>query len=192
VTATAAPALPPEFRRAVAGLSQAPVRSGVQLGTLPAPGRLAPFSHAVSATVLGPDGESEVATGRLILLHDPDGVAAWDGTLRVVIFATCEMENEMTGDPLLPEVAWTWLIDGLTQTRARYTALGGTVTATTSTRFGDISGPGRSDDLEIRASWTATTADTAEHLQAFVELLATAAGLPPEGVTSLRRMPAGR
>jgi len=38
MTTTAAPSLPPEFRRAVAGLQQANVRSGIQLGTLPAPG----------------------------------------------------------------------------------------------------------------------------------------------------------
>ncbi len=192
MTATAATSVPPEFRRAIAGLQEARIRPGIELGPLPAPGRLAPFTHAVSATVPSPDGQAELASGRLILLHDPDGVAAWDGTLRIVIFATCEVENEIAGDPLLPEVAWSWLTESLGGSGARYTALGGTVTATASIRFGDISGPGRTDDLEIRASWTATVPDTSRHLQAFVDLLAVAAGLPPEGVSAIRGLPAAR
>jgi len=192
MTATAVPSVPPEFRRAVNGLQRAHVRAGLDIGALPAPARLAPYSHAVSVNLAGPDGRAEVATGRLILLHDPDGVAAWDGTLRIVVFATCEMENEIAGDPLLPEVAWTWLTDSLESAGAGFTALGGTVTATSSTRFGDISGPSRTDDLEIRASWTALDTDTAPHLTAFTELLASAAGLPPEGVATIRRMPTSR
>jgi hypothetical protein len=39
--------------------------------------------------------------------------------------------------------------------------------------------------LELRASWTADDADMGPHLHAFVDLLCTAAGLPPEGVTIL-------
>ncbi|HEY5117374.1 MAG TPA: DUF3000 family protein, partial [Nakamurella sp.] len=66
-------------------------------------------------------------------------------------------------------------------------ALGGTVTATSSTRFGDIAGPQRADDLEMRASWTADD-QTDLHLQAVAGFLAAAAGLPPEGVTLLQRV----
>ena len=65
------------------------------------------------------------------------------------------------------------------------TALGGTVTATTSVRYGDISGPPRAHQLELRASWTATTPDLGTHVQAFCEVLEHAAGLPPVGVTNL-------
>ena len=37
----------------------------------------------------------------------------------------------------------------------------------------------------MRASWTATGSDLTGHVQAFAEVLANVAGLPPEGVTSL-------
>jgi hypothetical protein len=54
-----------------------------------------------------------------------------------------------------------------------------------STRFGDIAGPQRSVDVEIRASWTALSFDLSAHLQAWLDVLGTAAGLPPPGVRLL-------
>ncbi len=48
-------------------------------------------------------------------------------------------------------------MDALTARTDQVRALGGTVTATTSVRYGDISGPPRAHQLELRASWTATT-----------------------------------
>jgi hypothetical protein len=137
--------------------------------------------------VVWSDDRPESASGRLILLHNPDGVDAWDGTLRIVIFVTAEVDDEIARDPLLPDVAWSWLTDCLELSGAAFTALGGTVTSTSSTRFGDIAGPGRTDDLELRASWTATDDQTGRHLAAFAELLAIASGLPPEGVASIGR-----
>lgn len=177
---------PAAFRRAVARLDVARLRTEIELGPLPAPARLAPYSHAVSATVYPPGAEEESASGRLVLLFDPDGVPAWGGELRIVAFATCELDTEIAQDPLLPEVAWSWLTESLDASGAGYTALGGTVTATSSTRFGDIAGPHRADDLELRASWTADE-NTDLHLAAFAGFLAAAAGLPPEGVTLLQR-----
>ena len=177
---------PAEFRRAVSRLDAARLRREVEIGELPAPGRLAPFSHAVAATLFAPGSDTESASGRMILLYDPDGVDAWGGTLRIVVFATCELDIEIAQDPLLPEVAWSWLTESLDGSGAGYSALGGTVTATSSTRFGDIAGPQRADDLELRASWTADE-NTDLHLQGFTDFLAAAAGLPPEGVTLLQR-----
>lgn len=176
---------PADFRRAVDGLSGSLLRAGTETAPLPAPGRLAPWTHAVAIAVGGPDGE-EVATGRMVLLHDPAGVPAWDGTLRIVVFGTCEVDADMAADPLLAGVAWSWLTERLSAYQVDYTALGGTVTTTCSTRFGDIAGPPRTDDLELRASWTARTPDTGPHLVAFADFLATAAGLPPDGVAAIR------
>jgi hypothetical protein len=82
-------------------------------------------------------------------------------------------------------VAWSWLVDALETHHQLVTALGGTVTATTSVRYGDISGPPRAHQLELRASWTATTLELGPHVQAFCEVLEHAAGLPPSGVTDL-------
>lgn len=176
-----------EFLQAVESLRGVRPRAEITLESMPAPARLAPHSFALAATVtvLDADGtEQEVGSGRWVLLHDPDGVDAWDGTLRVVVYATCVLDDEMATDPLLPRVAWSWLEDALRP--LQHTALGGTVTATRSTRFGDITGPDTADDLEIRASWTPRSVDLSRHLEAFVGVLASAAGLPPVGVSPIR------
>ena len=176
---------PATFRRAVASMRRLTVRPEVRLEPIRPPQRLAPWSYAISADVHGSEGV-ELATGRVVLLYDPDGVEAWDGVLRLVAFATAELEPDMAGDPLLPEVTWSWLTGALQERAADYTAAGGTVTQTTSTRFGDIHGPQTSVALELRGSWTARTDDIGPHLLAFIDLLCAAAGLPPEGVTILK------
>jgi Protein of unknown function (DUF3000) len=182
---TAAAAPPPEiFRLAVESLSNTAVRAEVRVEPLRPPQRLAPYSYAVSAEIIDADGK-DLATGRLVLLHDPDGHEAWDGVLRLVAYASAELDEEMGVDPMLPAVGWSCLTDSLDERSAAYRAAGGTVTQTTSTRFGDLHVPRTAVSIELRASWTVDTADLAPHLLAFVDLLCTAAGLPPEGVTAL-------
>jgi hypothetical protein len=182
---------PTQFREAVVAMNAAEVRSEIELGPIRPPQRLAPYSYALGAEVRRPEGEivPEVsegdAFGRLILLHDPDGAEAWDGTMRLVAFIQADLDPAEAVDPLLPEVAWSWLVEALESRAEHVTALGGTVTATTSVRYGDISGPPRAHQLEMRASWTATTLCLATHVEAFCEVLEHAAGLPPAGVTDL-------
>ncbi len=187
MTMSAGAAAPEVFEAALQQLAMVRLRPEIELGELPAPTRLAPWSHALSAAVAWDGARPDSASGRLILLHDPNGVAAWEGTLRIVIFLTAEIDEEIARDPLLPDVAWSWLTDSLGFAEAGFTALGGTVTSTSSTRFGDIAGPSRTDDLELRASWTATNELVGRHLVAFADLLAVAAGLPPEGVAAIGR-----
>jgi hypothetical protein len=175
---------PSIFRRAVDSLTATPVRPEVRIQPLRPPQRLAPWSYALSADVVSADG-LDLATGRLVLLHDPDGHEAWDGVLRLVAFASAELDEQMGIDLLLPAVGWSWLTDALDERGAGYRAAGGTVTQTTSTRFGDLAGPNTTVALELRASWTADDPDLSAHLLAFADLLCTAAGLPPEGVTVL-------
>lgn len=182
---TATTTWPADFRRAVAELTAVDLRAGTQIAELPSPTQLAPYTYAVSVAVPGLDGE-EVATGRLVLLHDPAGVDAWEGTLRIVVFGTCEIDLSMFADTLLPEVAWSWLTERMAAHRVDYVALGGTVTTTSSNRFGDISGPPQVNELELRASWTACSPHAGVHLAAFADFLATAAGLPPEGISAIR------
>jgi hypothetical protein len=177
-------ARPAIFRAAVASLTSTRVRHEVRVEPLRPPQRLAPWSYAISADVRNAAGD-ELATGRLVLLHDPDGVEAWDGVLRLVAFASAELDDQMGTDDLLPAVGWSWLIGALDERRAAYRAAGGTVTQTTSTRFGDLAGPSTAITLELRASWTADTEDMTPHLRGFVDMLCLAAGLPPEGVTLL-------
>ncbi|GAB2672642.1 DUF3000 domain-containing protein [Gordonia jinhuaensis] len=177
------------------------IRSEIEVGSIRPPQRLAPYSYAVGAEVRPdtdevPTDSDGTAFGRLILLYDPDGQDAWNGTLRLVAYIQAEVEAALAADPLLPDVAWSWLVDALgtdaqgesvdaARPGSPVTALGGTVTATTSVRFGDIAGPPRAHQLELRASWTATEPDLATHVEAFCDVLASAAGLPPSGVTRL-------
>jgi Protein of unknown function (DUF3000) len=177
--------VPDLFARAVDGLLAVTPRPEIVLEELPAPQHLAPYAHALGGTV-SRHGE-EVATGRLVLLYDPAGPQAWDGTMRLVSYVTAELEPELVNDPLLAAVCWSWLTDALEAHGASYTAIAGTVTQTTSTRFGDLAGPPSSADLELRASWTPLAANLGPHLSAWLALLASTAGLPPPGVTALSR-----
>lgn len=179
----AAESTPEVFLRAVRTLTAVRPRSEVQLDEIRAPRRLAPWSYALASEACGPS--EELATGRLILLHDPDSIVEWGGALRLVVFIRAELDAELGADPLLPEVAWSWLTDALEASGAQLTALGGTVTRTSSVRFGTITGPPRSDDLELRASWTATDAELGDHCEAFCELMSSTVGLPPVGVAAL-------
>ncbi len=182
---------PPAFRSAIESLESTTVREEIRIEPIRAPQRLAPHSYALAADVLAADvlaaGDGEAAAGRLVLLHDPDGGPAWNGELRLVAYASAEIAPDMAGDPLLPEVGWSWLIGALADRGADFTAAGGTVTQTTSTRFGDSAGPSSTTALELRASWTPSSPDLSAHLLAFTDALAIAAGLPPEGVTVLGR-----
>lgn len=178
------------------------MRPEIEVGSIRPPQRLAPYSYAVGAEVRQftedtdldavPTDSAGSAFGRLILLYDPDGQEAWDGSIRLVAYIQAEVEAALASDSLLPEVTWSWLTDALGVTggdesrHPEVTALGGTVTSTTSVRFGDISGPPRAHQLELRASWTATQVDVASHLEAFCDVLSAAAGLPPIGVTELK------
>lgn len=200
---------PADFTDAVQSLHTAAVRPEIEVGSIRPPQRLAPYSYALGVEVAPPDPDdpalvptdsSGSAFGRLVLLYDPAGQEAWNGTFRLVAFVQAEVEADLATDPLLPEVAWEWLTEALGVPTGSteslpplgsdvpsVLALGGTVTATTSVRYGDIAGPPRAHQLELRASWTAGSSALNGHLEAFCEVLASAAGLPPAGVASLGR-----
>lgn len=191
-----AEALPAAFSQAVESMHKAVLRPEISLGTIRPPQRLAPYSHAIGLEVIPEDPEenehpltdaSGDAFGRLILLHDPSADESWDGSMRLVAYIQADMEDAVANDPLLPEVAWQWLTEGLDVAGALHTNLGGTVTATASVRFGEIGGPPRAYQVEMRASWTAEGNDLAPHVEAFSHVLANVAGLPPEGVATLHK-----
>lgn len=192
---SAEPSTPAAFTEAVESLHAAQLRSEITLGTIRPPQRLAPFSHAIGlevelghhdADIVPTDSEGD-AFGRLILLHDPGAEEAWEGAMRLVAYIQADLEDSVAGDPLLPDVAWEWLTESLELREATHTNLGGTVTSTSSVRFGEIGGPPRAYQLEMRASWTAEGLDLAPHVEAFSQVLALVAGLPPEGVAELGR-----
>jgi hypothetical protein len=129
----------------------------------------------------------EVGSGRFVVLHNPDGHDAWDGTFRVVTFARAALEPEMAADPMVTEVGWSWLTEALAAHGASHHSPSGTVTRVTSESFGAMADQPAAAELEVRASWTPGSEDLAPHLSAWADLLATAAGLPPvpPGVVAL-------
>jgi hypothetical protein len=143
---------PAQFRRAVKALRTAVVRPEVVLTEAPAPQRIAPYAAAVGADVVV--GGEELATGRLVLLHDPAGQDAWAGTFRVVTFIRAGLEPEIAADPLLSGVGWTWLLEALEARSALFTEASGTVTRVASESFGALADRPCEAEVEIRASWT--------------------------------------
>ncbi|HIW92027.1 MAG TPA: DUF3000 domain-containing protein [Candidatus Corynebacterium avicola] len=189
-------------------MHDAKVRGGITVTDIRPPRKLAPYSHAVGLEVdrlLTGDprddgGEAAVpenvptdadgdAFGRLILLHDP-GTDEGPTIMKLVAYIQADLDSSVAQDPMLPDVAWEWLTEELDQLgasgpEAAFADLGGTVTATASSRFGDIAGPASAYQVELRASWTATGTDLSGHVSAFAHVLANVAGLPPEGVTAI-------
>ena len=206
--------VPAEFLTALETLRKARCRSELHLDEIPAPSRLAPFAVALGAEVIGPlpgpgqaamhgpvsaglvraagtvgDDAEELATGRFILLYDPDGSAVWDGEFRIVTYIRAQLEPEMGNDEMLGSVAWTWLVEALENHKAPYRAAGGTATRVLSESFGTLSDRPESIDIELRASWRPVGPDIQSHLEAWSDMVCTFAGRPPlpEGVSALPR-----
>ena len=138
------------FADAVDEIVNATLRPEVIVDVIPAPQRIAPFAHAISGDVASPNGD-ELGTGRFILLHDPAGNDAWDGTFRCVTFARADIEAEMAADPSLPSVGWTWLTDALQANHADYHAFSGSVTVV-HTGIADIAPYTREADILVAAA----------------------------------------
>ncbi|WP_119731176.1 MULTISPECIES: DUF3000 domain-containing protein [Thermomonospora] len=184
-TESAEPAGPAPFRRAVATLqailSGEPIRPELQLAEMPAPQRLAPYAAALEGSVVR-DGD-EVAGGRLIVLYDPDGRDGWTSGFRVVAYIQADLEPEIASDELIGSVAWSWLTEALEA--AGYADASGTITRAVSESFGAKRDDPSTTELEIRASWSPTGDDLTGHVTAWCEVMCTAAGLPPAGVSAL-------
>ncbi|WP_434063500.1 DUF3000 domain-containing protein [Pengzhenrongella frigida] len=179
--------VPAEFARALHSLRATRVRTEVHLEEVPGPGRVAPFSVALTAEVVDPHTDDELASGRFVVLHDPAGQEAWDGTFRLVTLVRARLEAELGAEDLLAEVAWTWFADALADAGVHPRAAGGTVTRILSKSFGSLADRPDEIEVEIRASWTAPDGDLGPHLRAWSVLLCQAAGLPPlpPGVTAM-------
>lgn len=179
-------------------------------GAVPVPaGLLGPSGYPIQSGVAGPGNpgpstpsapsahdEVDLAGGRLVLLHRPGGHDEWRGAWRVVVLVEADLEAEIAEDPLLAGVAWSWLMDALADSGARYTAESGTVSRSSSLGFGGLSGRPATTAVEVRASWTPVAGpdglvDFAAHLRAWCGLMMMCAGVPPEqeGVAPLH--PAG-
>jgi hypothetical protein len=176
-----------DFRTALASLREVRYRQEIQVEESPAPQRLAPYAIALSADVV--DDDEDLASGRLVVLHDPEGQDAWEGTFRIVAFVRATLEPEMAADPVLAEVGWAWLLEALDAHHAGFTAISGTVTRVTSQSFGGLADRPLEGQMELRASWTPLAPDLTGHALAWAEVLGQAAGLLPlpPGVVQLPR-----
>lgn len=168
-------------------------RADFSVREIPAPVSLAPEAYAIAGDVR-PESEgadSAYGTGRLIVLHDPSEPDAWGGPWRIVCFAQAPLEPDIGTDPLLADVAWSWLVDALEARGAAFHSASGTATKTLSKGFGGLADEGDGAQIELRASWSpaggsggdvdiTAHVDISAHVDAWAELVCMLAGLPPE------------
>jgi Protein of unknown function (DUF3000) len=188
-----------EFRRALAEVesgvaAQQELRPELTLEAEPPPRRLAPHAYAVAATVLAAArSDTEIGWGKFVLLFDPAGQPGWDGKYRIIGYVRAELEPEMTVDPLINEVGWSWLTEALDARTTGCRMISGTVTTVVTQGFGSKQDEPTSTGFELRASWSPVISDEKSaaldgHVAAWCDVLAAAAGLPPvvPGVAALR------
>ena len=189
--------IPAEFSAVTSVLREARDTNNVSISEIPAPAKLAPYSYALGAEVTADEnfitasGESieELATGRIVVLFDPEAPEEWEGSFRIVSYIRAELEHELGNETMLGHVAWSWLEDALEANDCELVA-GGTTTRVLSESFGTLATRPATIDLELRASWTPIITEPemiGDHLEAWIDLLCTVAGLPPlpEGVSAL-------
>ncbi|CAI9386015.1 DUF3000 domain-containing protein [Microbacterium sp. T2.11-28] len=174
-----------DFAVVADGLRAMTFRDDFSVREITAPTSLAPEAIAFAGDVRPPAGgaDSEYGTGRFVLLHDAEEPEQWSGAWRIVCFAQAPLEPEIGTDPLLADVAWSWLVDALASRGATLHSASGTATKTLSKGFGTLAAEGDGAQIELRASWT-PSGDLTAHLDAWAELVCMLAGLPPgsEGI----------
>lgn len=148
----------------------------------PSPQRLAPYAFTLLAD-LTDDDAAVSASGRFVLLHDPAGHPGWQGNWRVVSYLRAEVDEQMAADPLLPEVAWTWMQEAWHRLGVEAGEPSGTVTCTQSRPFGHLEDRSVSAEVELRCSWTpgmdtAGLIDVIAHVKSWLSVMSTAAGVP--------------
>ncbi|MBM7825489.1 hypothetical protein JOD55_001316 [Arcanobacterium pluranimalium] len=177
-------AMPPnDFVTALESLKGQHFRPEFHVTQIPAPTKIAPWAVALQAEMNdSPDQDPEFYRGstKFVVLYDPAGQAAWDGQFRIVVHAQAPMDSEIGDDPLLGEVAWSWLHDSINDARASFHNLNGTVTRVFNETFGGLYLNSSRIELEVRASWTPETPYLTEHLLAWAHFGAQLSGLPPE------------
>ena len=177
--------VPAPFAQALVAMRTAARALRLDVSEVPAP-RAAAFAVALEGSLPDPaDADHELADGTFVVLYDPDGAGA--GTFRVIVLVRAELDAEMSDDPMLSEVAWTWLEESLSRYTHGVDALGGSVTRTVTTSHGAVAARPDHVELELRASWHPRTAELGAHLEAWAQVMRDCAGVPdlPDGVAVL-------
>lgn len=181
--------VPAPFATALDELASAQFRPELVVTEIASPTTVAPYSMALAADVRPArhEADSDYATGRFILLYDPEIPDAWQAPFRIVSYAQAPLETDIGVDPFLADVAWSWLTDALDARGATYSAASGTATKILSKGFGELAAQGDGAQIELRASWTPEGTDFNAHAEAWGDLLCMLAGLPPntDGVSVL-------
>lgn len=172
----------------VASLKNLEFRPEFLLEEVPAPARLAPNSLALALDVVNSDDE-DLANGRFVVLHDPDGQETWNGNLRIVTFVRAPIETDVVTDELFDDVCWSWLMDALNDSKSGFHNISGTVTRTVSKSFAGIEDRNRDAEVEVRASWTPNNSDLGDQLSSWLNFVEQTAGLLPlpPGVSAINR-----
>src|SRR5699024_4654079 len=178
-------------------MTSAPQRPEFIWRTIPAPSRMAPSTWACTGEILVHD--DELASGRLVILHDPEGQESWDGTYRMVALVQAQLEPEFAIESMLGDVAWSWVTESLELHEAEARELGCTATRVVSQSYGALASRASTVDVEMRVSWTPEplvpsdspsaqqdagqgelpAIDLVPHFAAWTAMLAAAGGLPP-------------
>ncbi|WP_026461030.1 DUF3000 family protein [Schaalia suimastitidis] len=171
-------AVPPEdFIASLTSLRDGATHPGIEYEELPSPTRMAPWTAAVGLRTRAHDFGQPRSAGRLVILHDPEGQAGWNGSFRIVAQMRSQIDSDMGHDPLLSEALWQWAHDCLDEAGAGYHDMTGTVTREISESFGGLILKGATLHVELRASWTPNTPYLGEHLQAWAMLMLRSAGV---------------
>ncbi|MCT1806909.1 hypothetical protein HMPREF3157_07155 [Dermabacter sp. HMSC06F07] len=167
-----------EFVSAIDALTAAPIRHEVKWEEIPAPSRLAPFSWAAEADVVMHD--ADLASGKFIVLYDPEGREDWSGRARIVTLMQAQLEHEFALESMLGDVAWSWVTESLELAGTEAHELGCTVTRVVSQSYGSLAARPTTVDIEMRASWSPDSLDLGAHFGAWSAILCAAGGLPPQ------------
>ncbi len=171
------PSAPEDFLTALLSLRDQRRAPEVEIAEVPPPRRLAPWTAALAVRTRREEHGQPLASGRFVVLHDPEEQIGWNGTFRIVAQLRAQIDAEMGADPLLGEALWAFAGECLDDAGAGYHDLTGTVTREISESFGGLELRGATLHAELRASWTPVTPYLGEHLQAWCDLLCRASGI---------------
>lgn len=167
---------PQEFIDALLSLRDVNPHHDIELDEVPAPRKIAPYAAALRAFTVAENDEIPIATGRFVILYDPEQQPGWNSRFRIIIHVRSQMDAEMGSDPLLGEVVWSWAHDALDNAGANARDMNGTVTRELSETFGGLTLDRSDVEIEMRASWSPATNDLGPHLEAWLNLIAQTAG----------------
>lgn len=172
----------------VKSLSNLELRPEFLIEEVPAPARLAPHSFALALDVVDAQ-DNDLASGRFVVLYDPEGQETWNGSLRIVTFVRAPIEDDVVTDDLFDDVAWSWLTDALNDSAQGFHNISGTVTRTISKSYAGIEDRKASAEVEVRASWTPNGSDIGDQLNSWLSFVEQTAGLMPlpPGVSAISR-----